>query len=159
MSVRGGAFDSAAADLTFAARGGFGFDMETLDPQVQKGSGLTFDAATVRLSEYQSLLALADAFKDNLDSTYDTLKEKWQDKIDISDNHNFVWFDAYKRQSIGRCGILATPPGFRPSTFEEANPSGKHVFRKACRWWIFLVYNKLSRALLKLKRKKNWNVS
>src|SRR5690606_376372 len=75
------------------------------------------------------VVALADAFKDNLDATYNTLKEKWQDKIDVSDNHKFVGFDAYKDAiKLADVVILATPPGFRPAHFEEAVRQGKHVF-------------------------------
>lgn len=92
-----------------------------------RGTGATFDALSSRANI--KVVALADAFKDNLDSTYNTLKEKWQDKIDVSDNHKFVGFDAYKEAiKLADVVILATPPGFRPAHFEEAVRQGKHVF-------------------------------
>lgn len=72
---------------------------------------------------------MADAFKDNLDSTYNTLKEKFQDKIDIPDSRKYVGFDGYKSAiKDADVVILTTPPGFRPIHFEEAVKQGKHVF-------------------------------
>ena len=92
-----------------------------------RGTGATFDALSSGMNI--KVVALADAFKDNLESTYKTLKEKWQDKIDVSDNHKFVGFDAYKDAiQLADVVILATPPGFRPMHFEEAIRQGKHVF-------------------------------
>ncbi|MDM1293115.1 Gfo/Idh/MocA family oxidoreductase [Sphingobacterium sp. N143] len=92
-----------------------------------RGTGATFDALNSGMNI--KVVALADAFKDNLDSTYNTLKEKWKDKIEVSDNHKFVGFDAYKEAiKLADVVILATPPGFRPTHFEEAVRQGKHVF-------------------------------
>lgn len=92
-----------------------------------RGTGATFDALSSGFNI--KVVALADAFKDNLDSTYKTLKDKWQDKIDVSDQHKFVGFDAYKEAiKLADVVILATPPGFRPMHFEEAVRQGKHVF-------------------------------
>lgn len=92
-----------------------------------RGTGATFDALSSGFNI--KVVALADAFKDNLDSTYKTLKDKWQDKIDVSDQHKFVGFDAYKEAiKLADVVILATPPGFRPMHFEEAVRQVKHVF-------------------------------
>ncbi|UIR56882.1 Gfo/Idh/MocA family oxidoreductase [Sphingobacterium sp. SRCM116780] len=92
-----------------------------------RGTGATFDALSSGFNI--KIVALADAFKDNLESTYKTLKDKWQDKIDVSENHKFVGFDAYKEAiKVADVVILATPPGFRPIHFEEAVRQGKHIF-------------------------------
>lgn len=92
-----------------------------------RGTGATFDALSSGFNI--KVVALADAFKDNLDSTYKTLKDKWQDKIDVPEKNKFVGFDAYKEAiKLADVVILTTPPGFRPIHFEEAVRQGKHVF-------------------------------
>src|SRR5690606_34484638 len=92
-----------------------------------RGTGATFDAFAS--GQNIKLVAMADAFKDNLDSTYDTLKEKFGDKIDVPDSRKYVDFDAYKAAiKDADVILLTTPPGFRPIHFEEAVKQGKHVF-------------------------------
>ncbi|EEI90121.1 Tat pathway signal sequence domain protein [Sphingobacterium spiritivorum ATCC 33300] len=92
-----------------------------------RGTGAAFDAFAS--GQNIRLVAMADAFKDNLDSTYNTLKEKFQDKIDIPDSRKYVGFDGYKSAiKDADVVILTTPPGFRPIHFEEAVKQGKHVF-------------------------------
>ncbi|MEN5432143.1 Gfo/Idh/MocA family oxidoreductase [Sphingobacterium faecium] len=92
-----------------------------------RGTGATFDSLSSGFNI--KVVALADAFKDNLDSTYKTLKDKWQDKIDVPEKNKFVGFDAYKEAiKLADVVILTTPPGFRPIHFEEAVRQGKHVF-------------------------------
>ncbi|MGI8967182.1 MAG: Gfo/Idh/MocA family protein, partial [Limisphaerales bacterium] len=75
------------------------------------------------------LVALADAFKDRLDTAFEHLKKEHSEKVEVSDDHKFIGFDAYK-QAIGLADVVifATPPGFRPIHFEEAIRQGKHVF-------------------------------
>jgi predicted dehydrogenase len=86
------------------------------------------------------LVAMADAFKDRLDSCYQTLnsddasegsgiKGGVKSKIDVPEERRFVGFDAYKKAiPLADVVILATPPGFRPIHFEEAVNQNKHVF-------------------------------
>jgi myo-inositol 2-dehydrogenase / D-chiro-inositol 1-dehydrogenase len=80
------------------------------------------------------LVAMADAFKDRLDSSYDTLKGQVEkaghpDRIDVPEENKFIGFDAYQHAiALADVVILATPPGFRPSQFEEAVRQGKHIF-------------------------------
>ena len=75
------------------------------------------------------LVAMADVFKDRLEGSLNSLMEKHKDKVDVPADRQFVGFDAYK-QAIAAADvvILATPPGFRPMTFEEAVRQGKHIF-------------------------------
>lgn len=75
------------------------------------------------------LVAMGDAFRDRMDSSLNELKGKHSAKVDVSEDHKFIGFDAYK-QAIATADvvILATPPGFRPIHFEEAVKQGKHVF-------------------------------
>ncbi len=92
-----------------------------------RGTGATFDAFAS--GQNIQLVAMADAFKDNLDQTYKTLKEKFGDKINVPDSRKYVGFDAYKAAiADADVVLLTTPPGFRPLHFAEAVRAGKHVF-------------------------------
>lgn len=78
------------------------------------------------------IFAMADVFKNRLDSSRQILKNKFGDKVDVSEDRCFVGFDGYKKaiDSIGKGGvvILATPPAFRPLHLEYAVDKGVHVF-------------------------------
>jgi predicted dehydrogenase len=80
------------------------------------------------------LVAMADAFRDRLDESYNALVSddegaSVKDRILVKDDAKFVGFDAYQKAiSLADVVILATPPGFRPIHFEEAIKQGKHVF-------------------------------
>ena len=75
------------------------------------------------------LVAMADAFKDRLDSSYNELKAKHGDRVDVLEENKFVGFDAYQHAiAMADVVILATPPGFRPPHVEEAVSQGKHIF-------------------------------
>jgi predicted dehydrogenase len=75
------------------------------------------------------LVAVADVFKDRLESGLKNLKNQHSDKVDVPEDHKFTGFDAYKKAiALADVVILATPPGFRPMQFEEAIRQGKHVF-------------------------------
>lgn len=88
-------------------------------------------AATQALSTKQNikLVAMADAFQDRLDETYQTLSAKFAAKVDVPQERRFVGFDAYQKAiALADVVLLATPPGFRPMHFEEAINKNKHVF-------------------------------
>jgi predicted dehydrogenase len=75
------------------------------------------------------LVAMGDVFKDRLDSSYDTLKGRHADRVAVSEENKFIGFDAYQHAiALADVVILATPPGFRPSHFEEAVRQGKNIF-------------------------------
>jgi predicted dehydrogenase len=86
------------------------------------------------------LVAMADAFRDNLDTCFKELNSEdiaestggrgnLKGKIDVPEEHKFTGFDAYKQAiALADVVILATPPGFRPIHFEEAVNQGKHIF-------------------------------
>ncbi|HEV2970384.1 MAG TPA: Gfo/Idh/MocA family oxidoreductase [Pirellulales bacterium] len=76
------------------------------------------------------LVAMADAFRDNLDGAYNGISKKFKDRVDVSEDRKFVGFDAYQKaiDSGVDLVILATSPGFRPIHFEAAVNAGKHVF-------------------------------
>jgi predicted dehydrogenase len=75
------------------------------------------------------LVAMADVFKDHLEGSLKSLSEKHKDRVDVPPEHRFIGFDGYKQAiALADVVILATPPGFRPMTFEEAVKQGKHIF-------------------------------
>jgi predicted dehydrogenase len=86
------------------------------------------------------LVAMADAFRDNLDNCYKAITAddmsdvtgqsgNLKNRIDVPEQNKFTGFDAYKKAiSLADVVILATPPGFRPVHFAECIAQGKHVF-------------------------------
>jgi predicted dehydrogenase len=102
-----------------------------------RGTGAVMQAL---LTKYNvKLVAMADAFRDRIDSCYRTISNKDLSdsgiegnllaKIDVPDERKFSGFDAYlKAIPLADVVILTTPPGFRPIHFEEAVKQGKHVF-------------------------------
>ena len=80
-----------------------------------------------------ALVAMGDAFSDQIEVSYSTLKGSAAagvgERIDVPATRRFVGFDAYK-QVIDECDVvlLATPPGFRPFHFAYAVEKGKHAF-------------------------------
>lgn len=75
------------------------------------------------------LVAMADAFRDRMDSSLNNLKASHEARISVTEDTKFIGFEAYKNAiSLADVVILATPPGFRPIHFEEAVNQGKHVF-------------------------------
>lgn len=120
-----------------------------------RGTGAAVDA----LSSGQNvkIVALADAFEDNLNTAYNNLSKKYADKLDVPNSRKYVGFDAYKSAiKDADVVILTTPPGFRPLHFEEAVNQGKHVFmEKAVAVDIPGVRRVLAAAEIAKKKKLN----
>src|SRR5699024_8572555 len=92
-----------------------------------RGIGATFNAFNTK--QNIKLVAMADAFADNLESAYKTLKDKFGDQVDVPESRRYVGFNGYKEaMKEADVILLATPPGFRPIHFEEAVKQNKHVF-------------------------------
>jgi myo-inositol 2-dehydrogenase/D-chiro-inositol 1-dehydrogenase len=92
-----------------------------------RGTGAAFDALNSGVNI--KIVALCDAFKDNLDRAHSSLKERFPEKVDVADSRKYVGFEGYKSAiADADVVILATSPGFRPIHFEEAVRQGKHVF-------------------------------
>jgi len=74
------------------------------------------------------ITALADVFKDRLESCREKLKEK--KNVEIPDENCFIGFDAYQKLIDSGVDIvmLATPPHFRPEHFAACVNAKKHVF-------------------------------
>jgi predicted dehydrogenase len=103
-----------------------------------RGTGAAMQALSTNYKV--KLVAMADAFRDNLDKCYNSLtaddisdwsggKGSVKDKIDVPEERKFTGFDAYiKATALADVVILCAPPGFRPLHFKEAVDKGKHVF-------------------------------
>lgn len=103
-----------------------------------RGTGAAMQALLTK--QNVRLVAMADAFRDRLDSCYKTLNSDdisdWsggsgnvKGKIAVPEENKFVGFDAYKKAiPLADVVILTTPPGFRPIHFEEAVNQGKQIF-------------------------------
>ncbi len=101
-----------------------------------RGTGAAVQA--LRSKQNVKLVAMADAFKDRIDSAYKAITGDLTEAgisgditkmIDVPEERKFVGFDAYKQAiALADVVILTTPPGFRPIHFEEAVNQNKHIF-------------------------------
>ena len=94
-----------------------------------RGTGAAIQALNTGGGEVK-VTALADVFENRLQGAFRAIKGKHPNKIEVPQDRMFSGFDAYKnllKTDIDMV-ILATPPGFRPTHFEEAVKAGKHVF-------------------------------
>lgn len=99
-----------------------------------RGTGAALQALSTK--QNVKLVALADAFRDNLDKCYTSLTSEGtanrpgvKAKVEVPEENKFTGFDAYlKAIPLADVVILATPPGFRPIHFEEAIKQNKHCF-------------------------------
>ncbi|MEO0531612.1 MAG: Gfo/Idh/MocA family oxidoreductase, partial [Planctomycetota bacterium] len=93
-----------------------------------RGKGACRDA--IEAGAAVVIVAMADAFEDNLEAAYGSLSEQFASRIDCPKERRFHGFDAYKKVLASDIDmvILATPPGFRPQHFRAAVDAGKHIF-------------------------------
>lgn len=97
-----------------------------------RGTGAAMQA--LKSKQNVKLVAMADAFKDNIDRCLKSLLSDEtpadvKNRIDVPEERKFTGFDAYlKAIPLADVVILTTPPGFRPIHFEEAIKQDKHVF-------------------------------
>ncbi|WP_316738216.1 Gfo/Idh/MocA family oxidoreductase [Pedobacter aquatilis] len=92
-----------------------------------RGTGAAFQALSTKYNI--KLVAMADAFQDRIDKSYEALASKFAAKMDVPKERQFVGFDAYKQAiPLADVVLLVTPPGFRPIHFEEAVKQNKQIF-------------------------------
>ncbi|MFD2921385.1 Gfo/Idh/MocA family protein [Terrimonas rubra] len=98
-----------------------------------RGTGAAIQALSTK--QNVQLVAMADAFKDRLDSCYKAITGNLaesgidKNKVNVPEDRKFTGFDAYEKAiPLADVVILTTPPGFRPIHFETAIKLGKHVF-------------------------------
>jgi predicted dehydrogenase len=96
-----------------------------------RGTGAAANALNTQCGPIK-LVAMADVFAERLHDSYETLKEDLGDKVDVSEDREFVGFDAYQHAmdslKPGDVVILATPPAFRWVHFKYAIDKGLHTF-------------------------------
>jgi|SRR5665647_470539 len=104
------------------------------------------------------LSAMADAFADHLEESYNSLKEKFGEKVQVADNKKFVGLDAFQKliDSDVDVVLLATPPCFRPEHLEAAVNAGKHIF---CEKPFAVDAPGLRRVMLAAKKAKDKELS
>ena len=86
-----------------------------------RGTGAANQA--LKADENIELVAMADAFQDQLDNSLMNLQKEFEGtkKVNVKDAHKYVGLDAYKKAiDMADVVILATTPGFRPYHFEYA---------------------------------------
>ena len=96
-----------------------------------RGSGAAHQALSTKGNV--KLVAMADAFENQLQSSLKNLKRQFDPqsgRVAVDPDHQFVGFDAYEKLLASNVDlvILATPPGFRPIHFEAAVKAGKNIF-------------------------------
>lgn len=94
-----------------------------------RGTGAVIQA--LKADKDVELVAMADAFKDNLEKSLKSILQELDGEIKVSvkEKNRFSGFNAYKMAiDLADVVILATPPGFRPEHFEYAINNDKHVF-------------------------------
>lgn len=76
------------------------------------------------------LTAMADAFEDQLQNSFDTLTKRYGSKVQVPESTRFVGLDAYQKliDSDVDVVLLAAPTCFRPQHLEAAVNAGKHIF-------------------------------
>ncbi len=96
-----------------------------------RGTGAADNALSVKNGPMK-LVAMADVFEKRLAGSYENLKKKHGDKVDVPEDRRFVGFDGYKKAmdclSPGDVAIFATPPAFRWVHFTYAIRKNLNVF-------------------------------
>lgn len=93
-----------------------------------RGTGAAVQA--LNACERVKLVAMADAFKDRLERSYQAVSKRHPERVDVPPERRFAGLDAYEAviNSDVDMALLTTPPGFRPLHFETAVKANKHVF-------------------------------
>jgi predicted dehydrogenase len=96
-----------------------------------RGSGAAVDALSTRSGPIK-LVAMADAYQNRLQGSYQGLSKQVPAKIDVPADRRFVGFDAYMKAidclKPGDVAIFATPLAFRWVHFQYAIQKGLNVF-------------------------------
>ena len=102
------------------------------------------------------LVAMADVFENQIESSIGTLTQKFPDRVDVKPDKKFIGIDAYQKllDSGVDVVLLATPPGFRPLHLNAAVDAGKHIFCEKPMAVDATGYRKAYEAVRKAKEKK-----
>jgi len=96
-----------------------------------RGTGAASDALSTTSGPVQ-LVALADVFEQRLSSSYQNLKSKHAEQLDVPEDRKFIGFDGYRKAmdclKPGDVAIFATPPAFRWVHYTYAIEKRLNVF-------------------------------
>ena len=96
-----------------------------------RGTGAAGNALTTKKGPV-TLTTMVDVFENRLNSSYDTLKNKFGDLVDVPKDKRFIGFDGYKQamdsMKKGDVAIFTTPLAFRWVHFKYAIEKGLNVF-------------------------------
>lgn len=119
-----------------------------------RGTGAAAQALT---ADYNTkIVALADAFDTQIESSMKNLSTQFPDRVDVKPEMRFVGLDAYQKLLASDIDVvlLATPPGFRPQHLTAAVESGKHIFCEKPMCVDVAGYHTAMAAVRKAKEKK-----
>ncbi|HLQ47142.1 MAG TPA: Gfo/Idh/MocA family oxidoreductase, partial [Planctomycetaceae bacterium] len=130
-----GQLAAASALASVALPGAFAAEDNTIRLALVGCGGRGTGAASNALSTTNGpikLVAMADVFNDRQAVSFNAIKTRFDDKVDVPDDRKFIGFDAYKKAmdalKPGDVVILATPPVFRWVHFTYAISKGLNVF-------------------------------
>jgi myo-inositol 2-dehydrogenase / D-chiro-inositol 1-dehydrogenase len=127
--LKTGSLLTAASLLPSISRANQGGDSDLKVAVVGCGGRGTGAAAQSLSVPGTRLVAMADAFADNVERSHNELKQKFGDRVDVPESRRFAGFDAFKGAiDAADVVLLCSTPGFRPAHFEYAVAQGKHVF-------------------------------
>ena len=93
-----------------------------------RGTGAVGDS--MKADPAVTLMAVCDAFEFRAKGAAASLKKKHKDRCQVTDDHIFWGFDAYRK--LAACDldvvVMATPPVFRPYHLRACIDAGKSVF-------------------------------
>lgn len=96
-----------------------------------RGTGAAANALSTTSGPIK-LVAMADVFDHRLNTSYNSLKKQFGDKVDVPDDQKFIGFDGYEKAisclGPGDVVLLVTPPAFRWVHFGYAIEKGINVF-------------------------------
>ncbi len=96
-----------------------------------RGTGAAGNAMSVKEGPVK-LVAMADVFKSKLENSHKTLKDKFNEQVQVKDDQKFIGFDGYKHAMDalrpGDVAIFTTPLAFRWVHFQYAIEKKLNVF-------------------------------
>jgi len=105
-----------------------------------RGTGAAVQA--LNACERARLVAMANAFQDRLERSYEGIAKRHIDRVDVPHERRFVGMDAYAAVVDADVDmvLLCTPPGLRPLHFEAAESHGPQrgrpprAYAQTARW-------------------------
>lgn len=96
-----------------------------------RGTGAASQALSTKTGPIK-LVAMADVFESKLSKSYEELRKRHADQVQVPEDRKFVSFDGYQKAmdclKPGDIAIFATPPAFRWVHFGYAIQKGLNVF-------------------------------